>query len=658
MLLCLLLLHVMLLPAAASTPDFTLYHTAEQLLSQAAAIKEHNPDYISTTSCPAIPDLPIYTITSQHTHSHIGTPKLRLLLNFGEHGRELITSEIALTLLRFLDTRSRQLERQQKEQTAQQRDAEVDGGDAYEYERYVHETDNDVSDAYLAFLLHNTHTTVVPLLNVWGRQRVEAGEACSRKNRNGVDLNRNYDFMHAQNTAPAHDETYAGSAPFTEPESQCIAQLASPPNVAPTVYANVHSGIQELYFGWDWTATPPLPNQREVTRLYEHVNSYHCSCKVGAAGKIAGYVVHGGSMDWMYAQRNVSYSLTFEVYGDDRAAMGDCYRTFNPQTREALQDTCYRFATSFFSVMQYLVEEKFGVVFPYRPPAFTLVPLYMTEDKKTRDAVKVYYHTWKQLTQRFSVWTGDNHDANRPDADSHIRLPAFDPHNLLAEPPVHSATRFGSPLRVLFIAQNQSNAFFPTELLYHLSHQHATQPYATQLHLVILPSLFPVSRQLDELCSAGVTAERRVAMASELYVRCAMWRAGRRSFIIAAAPNARASSRAALSYCPTALLVLPMIPVPLWSYAAQSEQYIFFSSASWLRWCTRKQLLQVNSSACLGSTRTVSSSAERSAPGRSSSASKGSASSPRSAAASARLAFSASRLCSWSSSPSTERGVS
>ena len=39
------------------------------------------------------------------------------------------------------------------------------------------------------------------------------------------------------------------------------------------------------------------------------------------------------------------------------------------------------------------------------------------------------------------------------------------------------------------------------------------------------------------------------------------------------------------------------------------------SLASWLRWCTRKQLEQVNSSACRGSTRTDSSSLDRSAPG-------------------------------------------
>ena len=44
----------------------------------------------------------------------------------------------------------------------------------------------------------------------------------------------------------------------------------------------------------------------------------------------------------------------------------------------------------------------------------------------------------------------------------------------------------------------------------------------------------------------------------------------------------------------------------------------FFSLASWLRWWTRKQREQVNSSACRGMTRTVNSSSDRSAPGSSS----------------------------------------
>ena len=522
MLVCLVLLCVTVLVIARTTADFTLYHTAEQLLSQAASIREHNPNYVSSTSCAALPDLPVYTLSSPHAFSHIGTDKLRLLLNFGEHGRELITSEVALTLLRFVDSRSRAKEREQKAAAAEQyaRVEHDSSDDPYEYERHIDETDADLSDAYLAYLLRNTHTTVVPLLNVWGHQRVEAGEVCSRKNSRGVDLNRNYDFLHANNQQPPHDETYAGSAPFTEPESQCIAQLASPPNGPPTVYANVHSGIQELYFGWDYAASPPLPNTREVTRLYERVNSHHCSCKVGPAGKIAGYVVYGGSMDWMYARRNVSYSLTYEVYGDSTAAMGDCYKTFNPQTQEQLQDTAYRFATSFFTAMHALVDEKFGVPFPYRPPSFALLEMFMPEDRKTRDAVKLYHHTWQQLSEWFTASTrGQAGGAAETSAQPARGLPAYDPHRLLSTAPASASASAvsTSALRVLLIAQNQSNAFFPTELLYHLSHQLSSQPYHAQLQLLVLPTLFPASRRLDALCTAGLTAAEQAAAAEELY---------------------------------------------------------------------------------------------------------------------------------------------
>jgi len=53
--------------------------------------------------------------------------------------------------------------------------------------------------------------------------------------------------------------------------------------------------------------------------------------------------------------------------------------------------------------------------------------------------------------------------------------------------------------------------------------------------------------------------------------------------------------------------------------AAHSRQisWPFLSSTSWLRWCTRKQREQVNSSACRGITRIEMSSFDKSAPGNS-----------------------------------------
>src|SRR5690606_21565077 len=97
------------------------------------------------------------------------------------------------------------------------------------------------------------------------------------------------------------------------------------------------------------------------------------------------------------------------------------------------------------------------------------------------------------------------------------------------------------------------------------------------------------------------------------------------------------------------------------SQAAQSMQIICppASLASLLRWCTRKQLEQVNSSACLGTTRTESTSSDRSAPGSSNdSAVSDSSISTTADCASLRRAFSSSSESSDTSSDSVRLGAS
>ena len=486
--------------------DFALYHTASSLFSQAAAIAERNSDVLTVSSCPfASPPIPLYTLTSSHSLSHLSTPKLRLLLNFGEHGRELITSETALTYLRFVDRLSRQTEREQRRAAGAPEREEGVAEDEFEYARYA-EDENDVSDEFLRYLTRNSAATVLPLLNRWGHERVEAGEECSRKNARGVDLNRNWDFLWAQTAKAPQDETYAGPMPFSEEESRCLRDVAVA--LQPHVYVNVHSGIKELYFGWDHRGDAMIPNQREVTRLYERVNSFHCSCRVGSAGRIAGYVVYGGSMDWMYTQLNVSYSLTYELYGKEAAMKhNDCYAAFNPTTKEELQETAYRFASSFFTVQHALIEEKLGIPFPYRLPFFLRTPLHMQEDAKTRNAVRLYYHPWRLVLPRFPHSTSSFPSTSYP-------LPVYDPQHMVPTP---SPSSPDIPLRVLLLADTQYNQHFTTELLLHLSHQMRGQPYERRVHVLMVPTLFPSSRGEDEWCWQGLDDAAKQKRAEERY---------------------------------------------------------------------------------------------------------------------------------------------
>ena len=499
-----LLLLLFLLPSATySKADFQLYHPTDVLLSELSSIASHNPTLLTQSTCPSTPTIPVYTFTSPSPLSQLSTPKLRLLLNFGEHGRELITSEVALTYLRLIDPPSRS---QLLPHRPPPPPPPLTSSDPFEYARHSGDTDPDVTDEFIRYLTRNTRTTLIPLLNEWGRRQVEGGVECSRKNRNGVDLNRNWDFMWAHNRRPAQDETYQGEAAFSEEESRCVRDVGVAER--PHVYVNVHSGIKELYFGWDHRGDVMLPNMKEVTRLYERVNAYHCSCRVGSAGKIAGYTVHGGSMDWMYTELNTSYSLTYEVYGQEAAMQrGDCYAAFNPTTREQLLDTAYAFASSFLTIQLSLIEEKLGILYPYRLPLFLRTPLFLSEDRKTRHAVRVHYHPWRLILPRFPSSTSSLGRTSHP-------LPVFDPHHLLTS---LSPTQPRIPLRVLIFADAAFNHHLTTELLWHLTHQLEGQQYADKVQLLLVPSLFPLSRGDDDWCWDGLDDAAKQAKLAELY---------------------------------------------------------------------------------------------------------------------------------------------
>lgn len=92
--------------------------------------------------------------------------KYRLLLNYGEHGRELVTVESALVLLRDLADPNLS------------RAAAAADADPARSSRGGSET--------LKALLKKTVFKIVPMENEAGRELVERGELCERKNGRGV----------------------------------------------------------------------------------------------------------------------------------------------------------------------------------------------------------------------------------------------------------------------------------------------------------------------------------------------------------------------------------------------------------------------------------------------------------------------------------------
>lgn len=49
-----------------------------------------------------------------------------------------------------------------------------------------------------------------------------------------------------------------------------------------------------------------------------------------------GYLAHGTATDYMHDILGVPFSFTWEIFGDVTATFNDCFRMFNPLTKEHL----------------------------------------------------------------------------------------------------------------------------------------------------------------------------------------------------------------------------------------------------------------------------------------------------------------------------------
>jgi len=286
--------------------------------------------------------LPVITVTDSSVDE---SEKETLLLVFGEHGREIITTEISLWLVKLLTGDVAEILLWPAFKNMQAKNADNGRGEGGKM------------SAWIGHLLRRVTFKLVPVANIEGRRRVEAGDLCLRVKPNGVDLNRNYPL--AFRSSPRRSADYGGPFPLSEPESRIIQSQARGKN-RPRLYASVHSGEWALYIPWDSKKQRGERLPGDTERLLEAMN-VHCRCMNGPAGLVSGYLALGSGMDYMYAMENVTYPLTLEVYGPrglgtyaagghprrlQRAAPGGrslrCLEEFNPHTESLYQDTVSR----------------------------------------------------------------------------------------------------------------------------------------------------------------------------------------------------------------------------------------------------------------------------------------------------------------------------
>ncbi|KAF9608626.1 hypothetical protein IFM89_010111 [Coptis chinensis] len=362
----------------SSTTHFShdLYHSSGNLLKEIKALVGRHPERLTIETMKAqnkgyYADIVVVTY-SQSRKDIDDSSKFRILLSFGQHGRELITTELALQLLLAITE-----------------------------EKLI----PNVDQSSLNSTLEKVVLKVVPIENWNGRKRVEAGDVCERRNGRGVDLNRNWsvDWGKKEKDYDPHEEN-PGTAPFSEPETQIMRKLSK--SFDPHVWINVHSGMevtclhnlfcntikivmrtfscsdtyqglamheldartlsvlvsfasvvhsQALFMPYDHKNTTPGGLATQVMKsMLNDVNHLHCKdrCLVGSGGGSVGYLAHGTATDYMYDVMKVPMAFTFEIYGDKAASSKDCFRMFNPVDLTTFNRVINDWCSAFFSIFK------------------------------------------------------------------------------------------------------------------------------------------------------------------------------------------------------------------------------------------------------------------------------------------------------------------
>jgi len=186
--------------------------------------------------------------------------------------------------------------------------------------------ENYGTDPEATYLVNNREMYFVPCFNPDGyeynRQTDPNGGGMWRKNRRnsgtcyGIDLNRNFGYMWGYDDIGSSpdpcDQTYRGTAAFSEPEAMAVRDLAILKNYG--THFNMHShGDYFLYpFGYIDQETPDSLIYRESAGDMGYLNGY----EYGTGPQLLGYPSNGSIRDWMYgeqASKNKTFGYTIEI---------------------------------------------------------------------------------------------------------------------------------------------------------------------------------------------------------------------------------------------------------------------------------------------------------------------------------------------------------
>ncbi len=190
----------------------------------------------------------------------------------------------------------------------------------------VHLLQNYGSDPFVTGLLDGRDLYFVPVVNpdgyVYNQSTNPSGGGFWRKNRRpntggsfGVDLNRNFGYQwgidNFGSSSTPSSETYRGTAPFSEPETQRLRDFVLSRNF--TIEIDYHTYSNLWLFPWGYGTEPAADYW--LYRALADSAVQHNGYIPGSAWQL--YLTNGTSIDWAYGadSTNRIYSFTPEVGG-------------------------------------------------------------------------------------------------------------------------------------------------------------------------------------------------------------------------------------------------------------------------------------------------------------------------------------------------------
>ncbi len=176
------------------------------------------------------------------------------------------------------------------------------------------------SDPEVTYLVDHREMFFVPVVNpdgyVYNQQKYPDGGGQWRKNRRnngngwyGVDLNRNYGYKwgyddYGSSPYPFSD-TYRGSAPFSEPETQAIRDFVQSRHFALAINYHTYSDLLIYPWGYVNALTPDSTIYKIYATFLTNVNRYN----FGTGEETVNYDVNGDSDDWLYGEQSAKAKI-------------------------------------------------------------------------------------------------------------------------------------------------------------------------------------------------------------------------------------------------------------------------------------------------------------------------------------------------------------